>query len=84
MKLRALPVLVLLMCMPVSAQPFLDVEKEVLDGTNQMRARDQITPLTLDHLLSKIARGHSEEMLSKGYFSHDSPNALCKRRSRPT
>ena len=77
-KLRALLLLGLLAFRPAGAQPFLDVETEVFNGTNQLRARDQIPPLTLDPLLSEIARGHSEEMLSKGYFSHDSPNSLCK------
>jgi len=64
--------------MPAGAQPFLDVEIEIFNGTNQLRARDQLVPLTLDPLLSEIARGHSEEMLARGYFSHESPNALCK------
>lgn len=62
----------------VCAQPLLDVEQATAGATNQLRARVQLNPLVLDPLLSEIARGHSEEMLTHSYFSHDSPNQLCK------
>lgn len=62
----------------VWAQPLLNVESSVADATNQLRIQAHTPPLVLDSLLSEIARGHSEEMLSQKYFSHESPNQLCK------
>ena len=78
MKLCALLLPLLLLWTPVAAQPLLDVEQGVFEATNQLRAQNGAGSLVLDPLLSEIARGHSEEMLAKGYFSHDSPNQLCK------
>jgi len=77
-RLRALFVPMLLCFTSAAAQPLLDVEHGVFDATNQLRAQNGAGPLALDPLLSEIARGHSEEMLVKGYFSHESPNQLCK------
>lgn len=63
---------------PGWGQPLLDVEQATARATNELRAQIRATPLVLDPLLSEIARGHSEEMLTHQYFSHDSPNQLCK------
>lgn len=62
----------------VHGQPLLEVEKAVIESTNSLRAGLHVSPLVLDPILSDIARGHSEEMLAHRYFSHDSPNQLCK------
>lgn len=69
----------ILLTAQLSAQPLLDVEKEVLEATNQARGQHQGKPLVLDPVLSEIARGHSEEMLTKGFFGHESPNQLCRK-----
>ena len=78
MKLCALLLPVLFCWMPAAAQPLLDVERDVFEATNQLRSRSAAGPLVLDPLLCEIARGHSEEMLTKDYFSHTSPNQMCK------
>ena len=72
-------ILVLALTATLLAQPLLDVEQQTLVATNEARAAQQVKPLLLDPVLSEIARGHSEEMLAKGFFGHESPNQLCKR-----
>lgn len=69
----------LLGTLAASGQPLLDVEQEILVASNEARATQNARPLVLDPVLSDIARGHSEEMLAKGFFGHESPNQLCKR-----
>lgn len=48
-------------------------EQKVVELTNQERAKNGLKPLTLDTALSKVARAKSQDMQSKGYFSHTSP-----------
>ena len=48
-------------------------EKEVLELTNAERAKQGLSPLTLDTELSKVARIKSQDMKDKNYFSHTSP-----------
>ncbi|RSK51797.1 CAP domain-containing protein [Bacillus canaveralius] len=48
-------------------------EQQVLDLTNQERAKHGIPALKLDVELSKVAREKSRDMQAKGYFSHTSP-----------
>jgi uncharacterized YkwD family protein len=48
-------------------------EQKVVDLTNQERAKNGLKPLALDTALSKVAREKSNDMQSKGYFSHTSP-----------
>jgi uncharacterized YkwD family protein len=48
-------------------------EQQVLDLTNQERAKSGLKPLTLDVELSKVAREKSRDMQTKGYFDHNSP-----------
>lgn len=62
-----------------AAEELSDVEQEVWKLTNQTRSQHKLPPLTLDPVLSEIARGHAEEMLAKGFFGHESPNQLCRR-----
>jgi len=61
-----------------AAQPLLDVEKAVFSSTNLSRKQFNVAPVTLDTVLSDLARKHSEEMLSSSYFSHHSPNEMCR------
>ena len=48
-------------------------EQQVLDLTNQERAKIGVPALKLDVELSKVAREKSRDMQAKGYFDHNSP-----------
>jgi uncharacterized YkwD family protein len=48
-------------------------EQQVLDLTNQQRAKYGVPALQLDVELSKVAREKSRDMQTKGYFDHNSP-----------
>lgn len=49
------------------------VEREVIDLTNQERAKNGLPALKANWQLSRVARYKSRDMANKGYFSHDSP-----------
>jgi uncharacterized YkwD family protein/spore coat assembly protein SafA len=49
------------------------VEQQVLDLVNQERAKVGLKPLQMDWELQRVARTKSQDMASKGYFSHQSP-----------
>ncbi len=49
-------------------------EKRMLDLHNQTRAGKGLSPLCVHPALTEAARFHSQEMLNRGYFSHDSLN----------
>ncbi len=49
-------------------------EKQMLDLHNQARANNGLPPLCVHPDLTEAARSHSQEMLDKDYFSHDSRN----------
>jgi uncharacterized protein YkwD len=51
-----------------------DDEEQMLDLHNQARADHKLSPLCVHPKLTEAARFHSQEMLNKGYFSHDSRN----------
>jgi uncharacterized protein YkwD len=44
----------------------------VLVQLNQIRRDHQLQPLTLNPALSRAALSHTQEMVAKGYFQHDS------------
>ena len=48
-------------------------EQKVLELTNAERAKQGLSPLTLDTELSKVARIKSQDMKDNNYFSHTSP-----------
>jgi uncharacterized YkwD family protein len=48
-------------------------EKQVVDLTNQERAKNGLPALKMDAELSKVAREKSNDMKAKNYFSHTSP-----------
>jgi len=48
-------------------------EQQVLELTNQERAKQGLPALQLDVELSKVAREKSNDMQTKGYFDHNSP-----------
>ena len=49
-------------------------EKRTLDLHNQTRASNGLPAFCVQRTLQKAARAHSQEMLDKDYFSHDSYN----------
>jgi uncharacterized YkwD family protein len=49
-------------------------EQEVVELTNQERAKQGLSPLKIDTELSKVAREKSRDMASNGYFAHNSPS----------
>ncbi|MDY0395785.1 CAP domain-containing protein [Virgibacillus halophilus] len=54
-------------------QGLSDYEQQVVDLTNQERAKEGLKPLKADVELSKVAREKSHDMAVNGYFSHNSP-----------
>jgi uncharacterized protein YkwD len=50
-----------------------DLEAEMLQLLNQERAAHGVGPLVADEELLGVARMHSEDMFSRGYFSHNTP-----------
>ena len=49
------------------------VEKQVQVMVNNERAKVGLSPLALNLQLSTMARSKSQDMIDKGYFSHQSP-----------
>ncbi|MCA0969762.1 SafA/ExsA family spore coat assembly protein [Halobacillus litoralis] len=49
------------------------VEQQVIDLTNQERAKQGLSPLKGNWQLSRVARYKSRDMRDKNYFSHQSP-----------
>ncbi|WP_226576545.1 SafA/ExsA family spore coat assembly protein [Halobacillus litoralis] len=49
------------------------VESQVIDLTNQERAKNGLPALKANWQLSRVARYKSRDMANKGYFSHNSP-----------
>ncbi|TLS36121.1 CAP domain-containing protein [Pseudalkalibacillus caeni] len=50
-----------------------EYEQQVVDLTNQERAKNGLPALKVDLELSKVARAKSQDMHDKNYFSHTSP-----------
>lgn len=50
-----------------------DLEKRIHALINRERGKRGLSLLAGDDVLSRIARGHSKDMGSRRYFSHDSP-----------
>jgi uncharacterized protein YkwD len=50
-----------------------DLEEEMLQLVNSERAAHGLDPLTADTALREVARMHSTDMFSRGYFSHNTP-----------
>lgn len=49
------------------------IENQVIQLTNQERAKNGLGPMTADWELSRVARYKAMDMRDKGYFSHTSP-----------
>lgn len=50
-----------------------DLERSIHTLINREREKHGLSPLAGDDVLARIARGHSKDMASRRYFSHDSP-----------
>ncbi|MEI3606377.1 CAP domain-containing protein [Pseudogracilibacillus sp. SE30717A] len=48
-------------------------EQQVVELTNQERAKNGLKPLQIDNELSKVAREKSRDMQANNYFDHNSP-----------
>ena len=48
-------------------------EKSVLHSTNVRRCANGLNPLAEDSTLTRVASGHSSDMVRLGFFGHDSP-----------
>lgn len=48
-------------------------EQQMLNSVNRERSRNGLAPLQADLQLTKLARMKSQDMISKNYFSHQSP-----------
>lgn len=55
------------------SKPRPDLEAEMLILVNEERVANGLKPLVADTALRTVARKHSTDMLSRGYFSHYSP-----------
>lgn len=54
---------------PTPAAP-TSAERSLLAAMNQTRAAHGLAPLRIDPRLERAARGHSRDMLRRGYFAH--------------
>ncbi len=57
-----------------TSQQLSQFEQEVVELTNQERAKQGLSPLEVDTELSKVAREKSRDMATSNYFDHNSPN----------
>jgi len=55
------------------ATPRPDLEAEMLHMLNEERIKEGLEPLEADDEMRVVARKHSHDMFSRGYFSHISP-----------
>ena len=53
-----------------------ELEMKVHDGINAERVNNGRTPLKWEERLAAVARAHSDDMTSRIYFSHDTPEGL--------
>ncbi len=57
----------------VEAPPRPELEEEMLGLINEERAKVGLAPLAADPELTEVARQHSADMLTRGYFAHNTP-----------
>lgn len=71
----------------VNAEPSLSnastTERSAFERTNAARVSQGLAPLVWDADLCRMARLHSQNMATQGYFAHETPDGLdLKRRAR--
>lgn len=59
-----------------NAKPRPDLEAKMLELVNEERVKEGLQPLLPDAELTNVARAHSQDMFSKGYFAHVSPDGI--------
>jgi uncharacterized protein YkwD len=59
-----------------NSEPRPDLEAQMLAMVNQERTTVGLHPLAADTALTLVARAHSHDMFTKGYFAHVSPDSL--------
>lgn len=47
-----------------------DLEQEMLEAINAERAEENLPALTVDPVLTELARAHAQDMIDRNYFSH--------------
>jgi len=57
-------------------QPAPNLEEQMLEMVNQERTSRGLKPLKADPELTVVARQHSADMFSRGYFSHYTPEGI--------
>jgi hypothetical protein len=73
-KLATFSILCLFLAMGAAAYTGeVEAEEFMLEIVNAARAEQDLPPLTMDPAFTQVARQHSWEMISLGYFSHTSP-----------
>src|SRR5882672_4485962 len=65
---------------PVAHGPSLseatEIERRAFEMTNTVRLQSKLAPLVWDSELCRMARIHSENMVRRGFFSHETPEGL--------
>lgn len=51
-----------------------EIERRAFESTNVARVRNGLPPLVWSAALCQVARSHSESMVRRGYFDHESPD----------
>ncbi len=59
---------------PVEVAQNADVQQQILTLVNLERKKANLQPLTLNSKLGQAAQSHTNDMVSKNYFSHTSPS----------
>ncbi len=57
-----------------NTRPRPELETEMLRLVNQERAANGLAPLEADSEMTEVARRHSADMFSRGYFAHNTPD----------
>src|SRR5436190_14243475 len=55
------------------------IEQRAFENTNAVRVRSGLAPLVWNNTLWQAARIHSENMVRRGYFAHETPEGLSLR-----
>lgn len=55
------------------------MELQLAGGINHLRTEQQVQPLSVDPVLSSVARMRAEDMAAKGYFGHQPPDGCDHR-----
>lgn len=56
-----------------NTRPRPELEEQMLELVNRERTANGLVPLEADPELTEVARRHSVDMFSRGYFSHNTP-----------